>query len=907
MNTNAIDERVSLVPAWGKLRQDPSGRQERHALIDHMLDVAAVFAELAHGPAVRRAMERTAQRLLDDVDLARLATLAFLHDIGKANAGFQAKQWRHGATDGAIPPGWPWPAGHGNEAWALVKGQQDRLSGALPLHDIAAWGTAAGDLLQASISHHGRPVASPDLPVHVIWRPVHAPDGTLLYDPWQTLGTIGRCARHCFPRAFELPAKPLPDTPAFAHLFAGLVQLADWLGSDTRFFDYTQPGEDRALTAPALARSAVQAIGLNSGAWRQMLQHRPPAFARVFDLPAPRPIQTALADPALGPLVILEAQTGNGKTEAALWRFTRLFQAGAVDSLYFALPTRVAASQVYERVRSFVQGLWPAQACAEAGIEAPVAVRALPGYEAADGQHKTSLPAFQVLWADQPADNLAHRRWAAEAPKRFLAATIAIGTIDQVLLAALKVRHAHLRHALLSRSLLVVDEVHASDAYMNVLMERLLRAHLHAGGHALLLSATLGAASRARFAGLAASPAVADCPPLAVARDWPYPCVSTVQAARPATLAVPGDAAQKTVHWRTLDAIDDPARIALLAAEAARQGARVLVIRNTVPAAVATLRAVEQQQALEPAGDWLFKVHGVSTLHHSRFSRQDRPLLDAQVDARLGKDRRGASGCVLVGTQTLEQSLDIDADLLITDLCPMDVLLQRLGRLHRHARAAHERPAGFAVARAWVMTPPGHDLAPLLARSRHGLGRLHSGGGIYPDLRMLEATRRLVDAQPTRDIPRHNRVLVEDATHPEALLAIESELGTPWQALGQAIEGEVSGKRSLGHLQGLPYERAFCDVQFPDDDEKIATRLGAADRLIELDPPLPGPFGQAVRQLALRHHLAPEGLSPDAKPQDIVLLPQEGGFEFSLGNTRYRYSRLGLERLPASRPQGERA
>lgn len=907
MNANAIDELGSKVPAWGKLRQHPSGRLERHALIDHMHDVAAVFAELARSPAVRRALERTAQRPLDEVDLARLATLAFLHDIGKANAGFQAKQWRYGGPDGAIPPGWPWPAGHGNEAWALVEGEGDRLSGALPLHAIDAWGTAAGDLLRASISHHGRPVASPDLPAHTIWRPVHAPDGTLWYDPWQTLRAIGQCIGHCYPLAFEQLGKPLPDAPAFAHLFAGLVQLADWLGSDTRFFDYTQPGEDRAATAPALARAAVQAIGLDSSAWRQVLKHRPPVFEQVFGLSAPRPIQTALADPALGPLVILEAHTGNGKTEAALWRFTQLFLAGAVDSLYFALPTRVAASQVYERVRGFVRGLWPAQACAEAGVEAPVAVRALPGYEAADGQQRErGLPAFQVLWADKPADELAHRRWAAEAPKRYLAATIAIGTIDQVLLAALKVRHAHLRHALLSRSLLVVDEVHASDAYMNVLLERLLRAHLHAGGHALLLSATLGAASRARFMGLGAGAALAECPPLAVAREWPYPCISTVRAGGPATLAVAGDAAQKTVHWRTLDAIDDPARIALLAAEAARQGARVLVIRNTVPAAVATLRAVEQQ-ALESAGDWLFKVHGVSTLHHSRFSRQDRPLLDAQVQARLGKERSGTGGCVLVGTQTLEQSLDIDADLLITDLCPMDVLLQRLGRLHRHERASHERPAGFAWAVAWVLTPPGHDLAPLLARSRHGLGRLHGGGGIYPDLRMLEATRRLVDAQPTRDIPRHNRVLVEDATHPDALLAIEAEMGALWQALGQTIEGEASGKRSLGHLQGLPYDRAFYDVQFPGNDEKIATRLGAADRLIELDPPQPGPFGQAVQQLALRHHQAPEGLNPDAQPQDIMPLPQEGGFEFNLGGTRYRYSRLGLERLPASHPQGERA
>src|SRR5690606_6940837 len=131
--------------------------------------------------------------------------------------------------------------------------------------------------------------------------------------------------------------------------------------------------------------------------------------------------------------------------------------------LYFALPTRVAASQLYERVLDFVRRVWP--------HASPVTVRALPGDGAADGQAYTPLPGFQVLWHDDPKDDEAERRWAAESPKRYLAATIAVGTVDQALLGALQVKHAHLRHAMLARSLLVVDEVHASDAYMTSLLE----------------------------------------------------------------------------------------------------------------------------------------------------------------------------------------------------------------------------------------------------------------------------------------------------------------------------------------------------------------------------------------------------------------------------------------------------
>src|SRR5699024_5791863 len=153
----------------------------------------------------------------------------------------------------------------------------------------------------------------------------------------------------------------------------------------------------------------------------------------------------------------------------------------------------------------------------------------------------------------------------------------------------------------------------------------------------------------------------------------------------------------KIVSWRTFDIIDDSETIAAMALDAASQGVKVLVIRNTVPAAVAVLTALE---ASTPDANWLFIVHGVSTLHHSPFSRQDRPILDKAIEAQLGK-KRPSGPCIVVGTQTLEQSLDLDADVLITDLCPMDVLLQRIGRLHRHTRPDRQRPMSFRTAQAW--------------------------------------------------------------------------------------------------------------------------------------------------------------------------------------------------------------
>src|SRR4051794_3793362 len=148
------------------------------------------------------------------------------------------------------------------------------------------------------------------------------------------------------------------------------------------------------------------------------------------------------------------------------------------------------------------------------------AVLAVPGYIRAGAVDGQLLPPFAVLWPDrdEPTPS-SDGRWAAERPKRFLGAPIAVGTIDQAFLAALQTGHAHLRAAALSRSLLVIDEVHASDIYMTSVLKQVLGNHLAVGGRALLMSATLGAAARANLTGT-------PLPPLAQAAETPYPAIT---------------------------------------------------------------------------------------------------------------------------------------------------------------------------------------------------------------------------------------------------------------------------------------------------------------------------------------------------------------------------------------------
>ncbi|MCB1929826.1 MAG: CRISPR-associated helicase Cas3' [Rhodocyclaceae bacterium] len=859
--------------AFGKLERTEAALSW-HPLVDHLADVAAVFEVLCTCRGIRRALEAGAGRALDKYDTARLAAIVFLHDLGKANAGFQAKRW----LDGERPRG-RLTAGHGGEAIALLEAsdyneEARALLLRLPIVEMCGWGhlETLESLLRASIAHHGRPIVdAPDwFNARTHWI---AHDG---YDPAEQLAYIGVGLKRFLPCAFLKGGQPLPDHPRFAHYFAGLVQLADWLGSDTRYFPFSECGEDRLARSRECAQNAVSAIGLVAEPCRRALQQTPAYFAEVFDAPAPYGSQVAMADDRLGQVVVLEAETGSGKTEAALWRYFHLLSRGEVDSLYFALPTRVAATQAYQRVCDALTRAWPSGA--------PLAVRALAGYAAADGATARPLPDFKVLWSDEPSDKSASRRWAAESSKRFLAAPVAVGTVDQALLGTLQVKHAHLRHALAARSLVVIDEVHASDAYMGVLIEQLIASQMALGGHVLLLSATLGAAARARYLAAGTRKATA-LPTLLQASALPYPAISDITGLR----ATSGAQREKSIAWQSEDVIDDPQRVAALALDAAAQGARVLVIRNTVPAAVATLAALEKAA---PDPDWLFRQGGAITLHHSRFSREDRPLLDKAVETQLGKGRSNGP-LIVVGTQTLEQSLDLDADFLITDLCPVDVLLQRIGRLHRHLRPPDARPPAFREARVVVLTPPGGDLAPCLARPQHGLGRFRDGGGVYADVRILEATRRLIATEPHIHIPADNRRLVESATHPDAVHALES-LGESWAMHGGQIDGDTGARRASAKLGLLPLDTAFAELGFPKD-VKLATRLGAADRVVTFDPFLRGPFGNSVRELPIRHHLLPQGLSLEAEPEDVV--PEPGGFVFRLGDAHYRYSRVGLERL----------
>jgi CRISPR-associated endonuclease/helicase Cas3 len=849
---------------WAKLERDPTGRISGwHSLVDHSADVAAVVAALLDQPTINHRLATTIGRQrLDPVICIRLAALAFLHDVGKANRGFQRRIDPHAS-----------PIGHIDQlAWIFVSPRgrvhAERLMTVLGLERMAAWfadDDAMFTLWQTLFAHHGRPWSNDPVDAEAHW----APDGKGS-DPIADLAAMRDALDRWFAPAFTT-GPPLPDTPAFHHAFAGLLMLADWLGSDKRFFPFAHgSASDRMVEAHDAAHTALRSVGASVETRREGVAVRATDFSLLFGVPDLRPLQRHATSPTAR-CVVMEAETGSGKTEAALWRFRHLFEAGDVDGLYFALPTRVAATQMFQRVKRFRDALFPDE-------DRPAVVLAVPGQVGADDARGHPLPDFGFEWNDRPDEMSRQARWAAEHPKRFLAAQIAVGTVDQALLSAIAVRHAHLRGTALLRHLLVVDEVHASDRYMETLLSNLLHGHIQAGGHALLLSATLGAAMQAR---LLDTPL----PPLSTARSAPYPALSWAEDGRTQILPVEPSGRVKRVQLTTAPAIDDPAEVATRALRAAERGAKVLVIRNTVRAAVETALALEDVAgAQHPA---LFRIGTVITLHHGRFAPTDRLRLDAAVEACLGKASADAPR-VVIGTQTLEQSLDLDADLLITDLCPVDVLLQRIGRLHRHD--GRTRPAGFVEPSAVVLTPLSRNLLPLLRneRGRHGLGQVYSDG------RIIEATWRLVETQSAWSIPDMNRWLVEEATHPEPLAAIEAELLARDTAWGPVLDRQYAaaiGGSQQAALGLLHRDRPFGEFQI---NENWATRLGAKDLLAALDPAPSGPFGAPVATIRVPHFLAAGATSDDVAQ---VLEVGPGSFDFQLGLAKLRYDRFGLRRL----------
>ncbi|RYG23483.1 MAG: CRISPR-associated helicase Cas3', partial [Burkholderiales bacterium] len=362
-------------------------------------------------------------------------------------------------------------------------------------------------------------------------------------------------------------------------------------------------------------------------------------------------------------LHLVEAPMGMGKTEAALWAAAKLVAASKSSGLYFALPTQLTSNKIHERVAAFLVNALPAESYATLALAHAASWLENPA---------TFRIAASPAEAGDKIDSAAARTWFTS--RRALLARYGVGTIDQALMAALPVKFAALRLFGLAGKVVVLDEVHTYDAYTAKLLDRLIGHLLALRCTVIVLSATLTKSRRRELLRIAAQeiPNLPD----------DYPLLSSCETGgtvKSVPIPYPDDLPSHDVSIRRIDLPDSSLPEPLLEEihDCARQGQRVLVIRNTVALAQETFAAL--------------RLEGLDCgLLHSRFPFHARnghpdPALrdmefpdgrEAKWVSRLGKFGPPRPGCILVATQVAEQSLDIDADLLITDLCPADMLLQ---------------------------------------------------------------------------------------------------------------------------------------------------------------------------------------------------------------------------------------
>lgn len=463
----------------------------------------------------------------------------------------------------------------------------------------------------------------------------------------------------------------LEDVPEIGRrsqmVLTGLLIVADWIASNTEYFPLLAQATLTDVTVEETrADAAMQALALPFPLTCNMPPMNPVEFADRFGF-APRPLQETVMNIArncMEPgLMIIEAQMGVGKTEAALAAAEHYANRCGAGGIFFALPTQATANGIFPRLLSWAEPL---------SYEYQQAVRLAHG-TATMNQLYMELPRSAAM----DADGLVVHPWM-EGRKKSLLANVVIGTVDQLLMAALRQKHVMLRHLGLAGKVVVIDECHAYDAYMSVYLERALQWLGSYKVPVILLSATLPAEKRFKLMEAYLSKK----PDVAVQDSCAYPLLSWSEGSEVRSCTVAAGSKTISIRMEHAGREDVPAYLR----GKLRHGGCAVVILNTVKGAQQMAKVL--RTAL-PEKDVM--------LVHAQFMLEDRAAWEEKLLRRLGKASTPAErdGLIVVATQVVEQSLDIDADIMITELCPMDLLLQRMGRLHRHKRI---RPTGLEEA-----------------------------------------------------------------------------------------------------------------------------------------------------------------------------------------------------------------
>ena len=758
------EESTRIARSWpGKLLREK--QHQEHPALWHMLDVGAV-----------------AQRLLEYRPIANtntdqaLALLVALHDVGKISNSFRSmlregkyQQFRHWEHSAIIL--------RRNQHLAKFLGGSEEVR---------------NNLYEATAGHHGGPRTRPAAKFKKDQQ-------------WQEIGEAALadanaaiCAiTDLFPDA-SLEAIKEQQVASLSWQLNGLTVQSDWIGSNVDWFTSTGPDisiDDYWQGALQRATQAIAEANLHA------VRPRQPSVGKL--LPSgvhARPMQVAVQSCDLpdGPVLgLIEDSTGAGKTEASLILASRLMQADKADGLFFALPTMATANAMLSRIEA----------------AAPHLFDGMPTLGLAHGRAHMSeqFQAIKGRDGSNPEDGPHCGKWLSDDRRRILLSDVGVGTIDQALFAVLPTRFNSLRLRALASKVLIVDEAHSYDPYMDAQLERLLTFQARMGGSAILMTATLPIQKRENF--IKAFHKGLEAPTLkrgrrvtqaeSISEQQPtYPALTICGESARLTAVEP---AEPTVRQVAIHRVSDPADAVNLIADASVQGAACVWIRNAVDDAIKSVEALKNK--------------GIQAdLLHARFAICDRLSKEQDLQKLFGKDGKGREGKVLVATQVAEQSLDLDFDVMVSDLAPIGSLIQRAGRLWRHL---DERPAKTRPVEGPIL----HILSPdpdKVDSDRWLHPVMEHGAWVYPPTVMWRSAKAIFDAG----------VICEPSGLRELIEQVESSGSLPvpevLESMGYKHEGEKIADRQQARNCLIEVNRPFDQEAMRKvwDDEKFPTRLG---------------------------------------------------------------------------------
>lgn len=762
---------------WGKTNRKNGDELRWHPLAYHCLDVAAsAWAYMEVNPTFLENLAKLSGFPIEETK-KRVLISAALHDLGKFANNFQYKcQDLANKMDHKKNVE---PVGHGDAGRGILEEFKDE-------EDFEDYYDALEKWCFAAFSHHGVPVE--------VRSTDNLIDNKELNDAKDFINSIIRL--------FGEPSNKKPNLNNNTQwLVAGIIIISDWIGSNVDFFPYdlSISGEpDKNLEeyweyAKEQAEIAFKKINIANIPIAENLDIKDLLGDNAQASPLQKWAQEQ--EPNNEPqLYIIEDLTGAGKTEAAFLLAHKIMKAGAADGIYWALPSQASANSLYDRFSDYYKKLYK-------GGE-PSLVLAHSARDIND-TFKDSITKGEINeYGGGGEQNISAEAscsaFIADDRKKTFLAHFGIGTLDQALLGVLPVKHQALRLLGLSRRVLVVDEAHSYDDYVNKGLQRLLNFQRALGGSTIILSATLTKKQKENFAKSYAKGEI---------KSEHFPLLTKVTLSKNIE-EIKIEASRGTRRDLPINRVESPEIAESKILEIAKQCNCVLYIRNSVAEAIETYERLKAQ--------W-----DKAQLFHARFCLGDRNEIETKIVKQFGKNSTNEEreGQILISTQVTEQSLDLSFDYMFTDLAPIDLLIQRAGRLQRHKRENMPK----AVLNI-VSSGPNDDIKESWISDLFKIGQY-----VYPDHGQLWKTIKILEEKGGINLESSSpRDLIEpvfddDKSFPPAL----NKASDNARAKNQAMRG-------IANLNFLEFADGFKSNDNWQSENKTPTRLGEETIIVQL-------------------------------------------------------------------------